>query len=131
MTVSTTHDIVAIRADVASGMAWQQLGAMPHVSIKELWSSEGAAAGLLRIDPHAREVAHLHSHGRHHLWVLDGHVEINGIGLPDGQLRARPGRRIARLDKPRRAGLHAGLRLPSAAGRNTQPPGPGPCRWGS
>jgi quercetin dioxygenase-like cupin family protein len=84
MAVSTPDDIVAIRADVVSGMGWQQLGGMPHVRVKELWSSQRAVAGLLRIDPHAREVAHLHSHGQHHLWVLDGHVEINGIGLPEG-----------------------------------------------
>ena len=84
MAASTANDIVVIRADLASGMAWRPLGGMYQVSVKELWSSGGSIAGLLRIGPHAHEVQHLHSHGQHHLWVLAGHVAINGVGVPPG-----------------------------------------------
>ena len=129
MTASDEPCIVAIRADVASGMAWQQLGAMPHVSIKELWSSQGATAGLLRIDPHAREVAHLHSHGRHHLWVLDGHVEINGIGLPEGSYVHVPAGALHALTNPGEQACTLGF-ASFRSRPNTQPPRPGPCRWG-
>ncbi len=63
---------------------WEPFAGMPHVRVKYLLSMPDSVAGVMQLDAGAREAAHLHVGGQHHVWVLDGAVEFDGTRLEAG-----------------------------------------------
>jgi mannose-6-phosphate isomerase-like protein (cupin superfamily) len=76
--------VVVAPRDVVDQLPWQPLPGCQGVSTKVVTDVDGDVAGLLRLRPGAREVAHVHGHGSHHLWVLSGGVVVEDTPLPAG-----------------------------------------------
>jgi uncharacterized RmlC-like cupin family protein len=84
MSATSVPTVFLAPPDVVDGMPWQPLPGCHGISTKLVCDADGAVAGLLRLQPGAREVAHLHGHGSHHLWVLSGTVVVEDTPLPAG-----------------------------------------------
>ena len=72
-----THDPVLLERFVLDGLPWEVLpGIGEGVDHKVLWRSGDSVAGVMRlavggsVAPHAHRVAH------HHLWIIDGSIEV-------------------------------------------------------
>ena len=62
-------------------LPWEELPGANGVEHRVLYEDENSIAGLLRLHPGAGELTHLHIHGEHHLWVLDGTVSVDDTTL--------------------------------------------------
>lgn len=78
------RSVLAASRSVVDHLPWQALPGCEGVSTKVVADVDGDVAGLLRLAPNAQEVAHVHGHGSHHLWVLSGSVVVGGMPLPEG-----------------------------------------------
>lgn len=62
----------------ADALAWHPLDGYEGVEYKLLWKSGKSVAGLMRLAPGAAVTRHAHVRSHHHLWVVDGSVEVLG-----------------------------------------------------
>ncbi len=85
----TLHEVVAagplaLTPAAVEERSWQEFQGKRDAHIKELYATQGCTAGLLRLQPGAHEVPHRHVSGGHHLWVLEGAIEVDGAQLDAG-----------------------------------------------
>jgi quercetin dioxygenase-like cupin family protein len=62
-------------------LRWQPFPGSTGVDNKVIYDLEHTVAGLLRLRPGAEEIRHLHLHGEHHLWVLEGAINVDDTEL--------------------------------------------------
>lgn len=74
----------ALPKHAVDGLAWEPLAGCVGVAHKAVYLADDVVAGLLRLRPGAQEVPHLHGHGEHHIWVLEGSVVVDETDLPTG-----------------------------------------------
>jgi len=84
MTTHPSPTLFAVPPERVAELVWDDLPAGRHVAMKVLYRTEGASAGLLRMQPGARELTHQHVSGEHHLWVLSGKLRVDDTDLPAG-----------------------------------------------
>lgn len=84
MTTHPSPTLFAVPRSHVDVLPWEAFPAGHHVQTKVLYTSEGVTAGLLRLDPGARELTHLHRDGEHHLWVQSGELIVEGTRLGAG-----------------------------------------------
>lgn len=65
-------------------LPWTDLHGLPHARTKVLWSSGQSLAGVLRLEPGASLGDHVHEHGEHHAYVLEGACRIDDRVLTAG-----------------------------------------------
>jgi mannose-6-phosphate isomerase-like protein (cupin superfamily) len=65
-----------VSAAAADARAWHPLEPYAGVDYKLLWRSGKSVAGLMRIAPGGEVAPHAHVRSHHHLWVVDGEVEM-------------------------------------------------------
>jgi quercetin dioxygenase-like cupin family protein len=75
-TVLTAGDVLAC--------AEQSLGAIDGVGHRVLWTDGTSIAGRMTIAARHHLGAHQHRRHAHHMWIIDGHVEILGALLGPG-----------------------------------------------
>lgn len=73
-----------VTAAAAEARAWHPLDSYEGVDYKLLSQSGTSVAGLMRIDPGAMVTSHAHVRSHHHMWVVDGTVEILGEAVGAG-----------------------------------------------
>jgi mannose-6-phosphate isomerase-like protein (cupin superfamily) len=83
--------LYALPKRVVDALPWESLPGCSGVRHKVVFRGDGVVTGLLLLDPGAEEVPHLHGHGDHHLWVLEGGVEVEETPLPSGSYLHVPG----------------------------------------
>ena len=86
-------------------LRWEPFPGSTGVEHKVIYDMADTVAGLLRLSPGAEEVSHLHLHGEHHLWVLEGSVTVDETDLPAASYLHIP----ARLRHTVRGGADGGL----------------------
>ena len=84
MSTIPTPTLFAVPSAVIDQLPWQPMPGCDGIVNKVVYSDDRVVAGLLRLRPAARESAHLHEHGQHHVWVLEGTVTIDETELPKG-----------------------------------------------
>ena len=84
MTITPTPTLWAMPAAAVAELPWEPLQGAPGVDNKVLYLGPGVVAGLLRFAPNAHESRHLHQHGEHHVWVLEGSVVVDDTALAAG-----------------------------------------------
>jgi quercetin dioxygenase-like cupin family protein len=67
-----------VTAAAAEALGWRPLDPYEGVDYKLLWRSGKSVAGLMRIAPRAMVTPHVHDRSHHHIWVVDGTVEMLG-----------------------------------------------------
>jgi hypothetical protein len=70
---------------------WEPLGPMEGVVHKVLWHSDNSMAGVLRVSAGRHLGSHTHRENHHHMWVLEGRVNILGADLGPGSYVHIPG----------------------------------------
>ena len=75
--------IVLAAADV-DALTWEPLPEQTGVFSKILWRSGDVAIGLIRVEPGAEKVAHVHHGAHHHIWVVSGSATMLGEPLTAG-----------------------------------------------
>lgn len=80
-----------------SELPWEPLPGTNGVEHRVLYEDGNTVAGLLRLHGGAGELTHLHLHGEHHLWVLDGDVTIDDTNLPADSYLHVPSRLTHRI----------------------------------
>jgi mannose-6-phosphate isomerase-like protein (cupin superfamily) len=73
-----------VTAAAADALAWRPLVPYEDVDYKLLWQSGRSVAGLMRIPPGAAVAPHAHVRSHHHMWVIDGTVEMLGEVIGPG-----------------------------------------------
>ncbi|MGZ6826599.1 MAG: cupin domain-containing protein [Mycobacteriales bacterium] len=84
MTTIPSPTLFAVPREAVDRLARQPLPGGGGVDHRAVFLSDGTVAGQLRLGPGAREARHLHGHGEHHVWVLEGEVVVDGTRLPAG-----------------------------------------------
>ncbi|HWC36602.1 MAG TPA: cupin domain-containing protein [Mycobacteriales bacterium] len=82
MTTHPTPTLFMIPRQRVAELPWEPMPGATGVEHRVLFEDERSVAGLLRLHPGAEELAHLHLHGEHHLWVLSGTVSVDETLLP-------------------------------------------------
>ncbi len=75
---------VVLTAPEISALPELRLGGDNDVTHRVLWADEHSSAGILRIPGGQRLGRHTHRANDHHLWVIEGRVEILGVELGPG-----------------------------------------------
>lgn len=65
-------------------MPWEPLPGSQGARLKQVCTGPGWSTGLLQLSPGAKESAHVHPSGEHHMWVLSGTVRVEGTHLGTG-----------------------------------------------
>lgn len=60
------------------------LGTIEGVGHRILWRTETSMAGVLTVEAGHHLGEHRHHANHHHMWVLDGHVEVLGTTIGPG-----------------------------------------------
>jgi quercetin dioxygenase-like cupin family protein len=82
---TTTHGPVVLPAEAIEDLPRVPLDpAHPDVSHRVLWQHGSSTAGVMTIGPGARLGRHAHRLNQHHIWVIDGQVEILGAVVGPG-----------------------------------------------
>lgn len=84
MSTYVSPTLFAVPDEVVARLPWAPMPGCAGVLNKVVYTDERVVAGLLRLQPGARESAHLHEHGQHHVWVLEGAVRVDETDLPQG-----------------------------------------------
>lgn len=84
MTVKTGRGPVVLAADEVDALPEQRLGDIDGVAHRVTWRSESSLAGVLTVAAGHHLGAHTHRENHHHLWVVEGHVDILGKRLGPG-----------------------------------------------
>lgn len=88
-----------VTSRAAEALTWRPLEPYEGVDYKLLWRSGKSVAGLMRIDAGAIVARHAHVRSHHHMWVVDGAVEMLGEVVGPGAYAHIP----ARVDHELRA----------------------------
>jgi len=56
----------------------------PGVTVTQLWAAGRSNAGLLSMEPDAELPEHVHARHAHHVWTVDGVVQVLGHRLRPG-----------------------------------------------
>jgi quercetin dioxygenase-like cupin family protein len=83
MAVSASKLTVLAPTEV-DDLGWEPLGMIEGVRNKVMWRDGTSMAGLMEVAPGHRLGAHTHRENHHHMWVVDGHVEVVGKLLGPG-----------------------------------------------
>jgi quercetin dioxygenase-like cupin family protein len=82
---TATTDIVTAPSESIEGQRWEP---MPQVGTdvlqKVLWQAGRSQAGLMRIEPRGEVAWHSHRSAHHHIWVLEGTVDVAGRVIGPG-----------------------------------------------
>jgi mannose-6-phosphate isomerase-like protein (cupin superfamily) len=70
--------------EVVDSLPWEPLAGCTGVINKTVYRAGDVVAGLVWMRPGAAETPHLHGHGQHHVWVLEGTIRIGETELPAG-----------------------------------------------
>jgi quercetin dioxygenase-like cupin family protein len=90
---TTTTDILTVTSDSVDDRDWQPLQQVgTGVTHKVLWQEERSLAGIMRIEPHGQVDWHAHRSAHHHIWVLEGAVDVAGRILGPGSYAHVPPR---------------------------------------
>jgi mannose-6-phosphate isomerase-like protein (cupin superfamily) len=81
-----------VTSAAADALAWHPLEPYKGVEYKPLWQSGKSVAGLLRIRPGEGVTPHAHVRSHHHMWVVDGTVEMLGERVGPGTYAHVPAR---------------------------------------
>lgn len=92
MTTHPSPTLFALSTAMVDDLPWEKFVGVPDIDHKMLYLADGVVAGLLRLRPGARELAHMHVHGEHHMWVLSGTVVVDDTELPEGSYLHVPSR---------------------------------------
>lgn len=80
-----TGEPVLLQQFVLAGLPWEPLPAIGEgVEHKILWRSGTSMAGVMRLSPGGFVGAHSHRAAHHHLWVLEGSIEVLATVLGPG-----------------------------------------------
>lgn len=79
-----TLDPIVLTAAAVLTLAEQPLGAIEGVAHRVLWTDGTSIAGRMTIAGGHHLGAHQHRRHAHHLWIIDGGVEILGALLGAG-----------------------------------------------
>ena len=80
-----TESPVLLEAFVLDGLPWEPLPAIgTGVDHRVLWHSGDSMAGVMRLAPGGSVSEHAHRRAHHHLWVLDGSIEVLATVLGAG-----------------------------------------------
>jgi quercetin dioxygenase-like cupin family protein len=78
-------DILTATSESIEQSRWQPMQQMgTGVSHKVLWQAGHSVAGIMRIEPHGQVEWHSHRAAHHHIWVLEGTVDVAGTLLGPG-----------------------------------------------
>jgi quercetin dioxygenase-like cupin family protein len=78
-------DPVLLEQFVIDGLPWEDLPAIGEgVRHKVLWRSGSSVAGLMRLARGGFVGPHAHRRAHHHLWVVDGEIEVLAVVLGTG-----------------------------------------------
>ena len=92
MTITPTPTLCALPRTAVDALPWEPLPGNVGVDNKSVYVDTGVVSGLLRLAPGAAESRHLHQHGEHHIWVLEGTVVVEDTELPAGSYLHVPAR---------------------------------------
>jgi mannose-6-phosphate isomerase-like protein (cupin superfamily) len=92
MTTYPSPTLFALSRTMVDDLPWEPFVGSLDIDVKMLYVADGVVAGLLRLQPGARELTHLHFHGEHHLWVLSGAVVVDDTELVEGSYLHVPSR---------------------------------------
>jgi uncharacterized RmlC-like cupin family protein len=79
-----TIDPTVLNADEVLNLDEQSLGAIEGVAHRVLWTDGTSMAGRMTIAAGHHLGAHQHRRHAHHMWIIDGHVQILGAELGAG-----------------------------------------------
>jgi mannose-6-phosphate isomerase-like protein (cupin superfamily) len=65
-----------VTAPAGEALTWRPLDPYDGVDYKLLWRSGSSVAGIMRIAPTGMVTPHAHDNAQHHMWVIDGSVEM-------------------------------------------------------
>lgn len=82
MTTHPSPTLFLVPRQRIGDLPWERFPGTKGVEHRVLYQDERTIAGLLRLQPGAEELTHLHLHGEHHLWVLGGTVTVDDTTLP-------------------------------------------------
>ena len=82
MTTHPSPTLFLMPRQRVADLPWERFLSTYGVAHRVLFQDGRTVAGLLRLHPGAEELTHLHLHGEHHLWVLEGTVTIDDTTLP-------------------------------------------------
>lgn len=85
MNVHTSTIPVLVPGPMLDGLPWERLPAIGEgASHKVLWRSGDSVAGLMRLDEGGSIESHTHRQAHHHLWVLEGAIDVLDTTLGPG-----------------------------------------------
>jgi quercetin dioxygenase-like cupin family protein len=84
MTTIPSPTLFVVPREAVERLSWQPLPGGGGVEHRAVYVGDGVVAGQLRLGPGAREPRHLHGHGEHHVWVLEGEVVVDDTRLAAG-----------------------------------------------
>ena len=84
MSTTPTPTLFALVPERVAELRWEAFPGAHGVDHKMLYCYGEVTAGMLRFQPHARELRHVHADGEHHLWVVSGEIEADETALPAG-----------------------------------------------
>lgn len=85
MALKTDNDPVLLESFVLDGLEWAPLPAIGEsVDHKVLWQSGDSMSGLMRLAPGGSVSEHAHRAAHHHLWVIEGSIEVLATVLGPG-----------------------------------------------
>jgi quercetin dioxygenase-like cupin family protein len=73
---TATFTPTLLTPDEIAALPVSRLGTIEGVTHRVLWRDERSMAGVLTVDGGHRLGRHAHRENHHHMWVLDGEVEI-------------------------------------------------------
>ena len=81
----TTMNPVLLQAAAIADMPWEPLDKLGlAVSHKVLWHEGASMAGVMQLGPGGRVDEHTHAVAHHHLWVIEGVIEVAGVSVDAG-----------------------------------------------
>ena len=90
-TVAPSIPVVLTPEEVAALPLVPLDASIDGVSHRVLWTAGSSAAGVMKVEAGHHLGRHTHRLNHHHLWVLDGEVEILGVVVTSGGYVHVPG----------------------------------------
>lgn len=90
-TVPSIGQVLAT-ADEIAGMPRRPVRDLPGIDERVLWSKQREVAGIMEFAPDARMPDHVHHDHSHHVWIVEGSLEVLGRTLTAGGYAHVPAR---------------------------------------
>ena len=84
MTTTDVQHTVRLSAAEVAALPWQELHGVPEAMSRVLWTAGRSMAGVLRLPANGALERHVHAHGHHHAYVVEGECLLDGQTLPSG-----------------------------------------------